>query len=141
MSFRRFVSLVPVLVLTPVLSACAGTVSGPFGSGGRTQPVTSGNSTLIVRAQLEEYTGRTAGEAVARLRSRWLQATRGGNFTSGPAFARVVIDGTARGDLDELDHIPANAVESMRFLNAADATTRYGTDFPGGVIEVTSRSR
>ena len=140
MSFRRFASLGPVLVLTAVLSACGASAGGSFGGGGGTEAATAGSSVLIVRAQLEEYTGRTAGEAVARLRRRWLLATRGGNL-NGPAFARVVIDGTARGDLEELDRIPADAVESIRYLSAADATTRYGTGFPGGVIEVTSRVR
>jgi len=30
-------------------------------------------------------------------------------------------------------------IETMRYLSAADATTKYGTGFPGGVIEVTTR--
>ena len=141
MSFRPFASLVPVLVLSAVLSACGASAGGSFGGGDGTRVATVGSSTLIVRAQLEDFTGRTAGEAVSRLRRRWLQATRGGNFADGPAFARVVIDGTARGDLEELDRIPADAVESMRYLSASDATTLYGTGFPGGVIEVTTRSR
>ena len=141
MSFRRFAPLITVLVLTAVLSACGASAGGSFGGDGGTEAATVGSSGLIVRAQLEEFTGRTAGEAVSRLHRRWLEATRGGSFSDGPSFARVVIDGTARSDLEELDRIPADAVESMRYLSASDATTRYGTGFPGGVIEVTTRSR
>jgi len=30
-------------------------------------------------------------------------------------------------------------IETMRLLSAPDATTKYGTGYPGGVIEVTTR--
>jgi hypothetical protein len=30
-------------------------------------------------------------------------------------------------------------IETMRYLSAPDATTKYGTGFPGGAIEVTTR--
>jgi hypothetical protein len=78
-------------------------------------------------------------DAVKQLHSRWLRATRGGNFADGPAFARVVIDGIpqgAQGDLEDLESLSANDIQSIRYLTASDATIRYGTGFPGGAIEV-----
>ncbi len=145
MSFRRFLSLVLSLVLASAVSACASSAGGSSGGGRQITERAGGNSTLIVRAQLAEYSGRTVLEAVERFNRRWLRASRGVGTVpgglSGPAYARVVIDGTGRGNLDELDRIPADGVESIRFLTATEATTKYGTGFVGGVIEVTSRGR
>jgi hypothetical protein len=111
---------------------------------GRTDDVpTEGSSTLIVRAQLEGYSGQMAMDVVRRFNSRWLRTTRPGPIgpTSGPSFARVSIDGATPGDLGDLDAINADDIEYMRYLNASDATIKYGTGFTGGVIEVTSRGR
>ena len=90
---------------------------------------------MIVRAQLAELTGLSAWEAVERFNRRWLSPARGG------AYARVVIDGTDRRDLSILRRFSADGVESLRFLRSSDATTKYGTGFTGGAIEVTSRGR
>jgi hypothetical protein len=38
-----------------------------------------------------------------------------------------------------LRSIRAGDVEEARFLNARDATTRYGTDMTAGAIEVVTR--
>ena len=140
MSFRRFLSL--VLVLAPVLSACASTTDTPFAEGGETASrAARGNSTLIVRAQLAQLTGRSAYEAVETLNRRWIQRQRGGGLSAGPAYARVVIDGFSRGELEDLHRLSTENIETMRYLSALDATTKYGTGFPGGVIEVTTRGR
>ena len=140
MSLCRFLSLVLVFVLAPVVSACASSPDTPFDEDGETATRTArGSSTLIVRAQLEQLTERNAYEAVATLNRRWLQSRRGASLTSGPAFARVVVDGVARGELDSLRQLIIGNIETMRYLSAANATTKYGTGFPGGVIEVTTR--
>ena len=140
MSFCRFLSLVIVLVLAPVLSACASSSDAPFSEDAeRATRATRGNSTLIVRAQLEVLTDRSAWDAVETLNRRWMQARRSGGFASGPAYARVVVDGVVRGDLDELRRLNTANIETMRYLSAPDATTKYGTGFPGGVIEVDTR--
>jgi hypothetical protein len=52
-----------------------------------------------------------------------------------------VIDGSIRGELDELRSLNTDSIESMQFLSATDATTKYGTGYFGGVIEVTTRRR
>jgi hypothetical protein len=50
-----------------------------------------------------------------------------------------VVDGSSRGELDALRQLSIGNIETMRYLSAADATTKYGTGYPGGVIEVTTR--
>ena len=142
MSLHRLLSLVLVVVITSVLSACASSTATPFAEGGaRAIRTAGGNSTPIVRAQLEELTGRSAWEAVETLNRRWLQMRRGTSFSSGAAYARVMVDEISRGELDDLRRFSTENIETMRYLSPPDATIRYGTGFPGGVIEVTTRAR
>ena len=98
------------------------------------------NSTLIVRAELDAFQGRSAWDAVYTLRRRWTQPGLGATFGGAPIYARVVVDGTHRGELRELRRISANDIESMRFLSAPDpdTTIKYGLGNEGGVIEVTT---
>ena len=142
MSFRRFLSLVLVLVLAPVVSACASSSDAPFSEDAeRATRATGGNSTLIVRAQLEFLSNRTAWDAVETLNRRWIRASRGGSI-AGPAYARVAVDGIVRGELDVLRQLSTTNIETMRYLSATDATTKYGIGFPGEVIEMdTKRGR
>jgi hypothetical protein len=45
----------------------------------------------------------------------------------------------ARGGLSALDGMEIREIEEIRFISASDATTRYGTGYPGGIIEVFTR--
>ena len=140
MSFYRFLSLVLVLVLAPVVSACASSSEAPFSEDAETGiQATGGSSTLIVRAQLEVLTNRSAWDAVETYNRRWMQARRGSSFATGANYARVVVDGVVRGELDVLRQLNTANIETMRYLSASDATTKYGTGFLGGVIEVDTR--
>ena len=137
MSCRRCASL----VLAVMASACGSSANTPPGQGFETAAAaTRGNQNLIVRAELEELNaGQTAWQAVENLRGRWLRPVRGPSITAGPAYARVVVDGSTRGDLQELRSMIVADIETMRRLSPTDATTRYGTGYRGGVIEVTTR--
>ncbi len=136
MSFHRFLSL----VLALGISACASSADTSLGGGSETASRASGgNSRLIVRAQLDELAGRNAYEAVENFNRRWMQPQRGSSFGAPQQYARVVVDGSPRGELNELRQINSDDVESMRYLSGPDATTKYGTGYPGGVIEVTTR--
>ena len=135
MSFRRCASV----VLALVVSACASSPDTPLGEEFATSAAASrGTSRLIVRAQLEQFEGWSAWRAVETFNRLWLQP-RGGSLISGPSYARVVVDGTVRRELAELYRMSIDDIETMRYLSASDATTRYGTGYPGGVIEVTTR--
>ena len=118
-----------------ILSTLGGTSSAEAG-----QTAARGNSSLIVRAELEEIGGRSLWDAVLILRGRWLQPQRNSSFAAGPAYARVVVDEITRRELDELQRWSADEIEYMRYLTGPDATIKYGGGFPGGVIEVITRS-
>ena len=117
----RFLSLLAVVILG---SACAS--SGP-----PDQSRPRRNRNLITADELSELSVATAYDAVRRLRPAWLQAR-------GRSGLPVVFRNDARwgSDPSSLESIRINGVSEIRFLNARDATTRYGTGFTGGVILV-----
>lgn len=52
---------------------------------------------------------------------------------------KVIVDDVSYGAIENLANLNANGVREIRFLSAADATTRWGTGYPGGVILVTMK--
>jgi hypothetical protein len=132
---RRNVALGALLVGSLAAQACGGGAAGASGGG------SSGNPDLITREQFEALTGENAVEIVQRLRPAWLRARDQGTISSAPAYAEVFVDGMRFGSLSSLSRFSSSQIEQMRYLRATDATTRYGTGFPGGIIEITTRSR
>jgi hypothetical protein len=54
-------------------------------------------------------------------------------------YPTVIRDGVRLGEINSLAAISPRTVASIRFLSATDASTRYGSGYDGGVIEVVSR--
>ena len=128
-----------LLVLALVLTSCVGTPSPPWEDGNVNAP--RSNRNLLVRAELADFSGESAREVIQKLRPSWLRAVRGASIVAGRVYARIMVDETSRRDLDELNSLYSDDIESMRYLSAADATTKYGTGYSGGAIEITSRGR
>ena len=128
-----------LLVLALVVSACSSSSGTSGGELGQLPPAPAprGNANLIVRAELEEFRGQSALVAVEGLRRRWLQPRRSASFQNESFYALVVVNGAQRGELGELRLIDSDNVETMRYISPSDATTRYGTNFVGGAVEVT----
>lgn len=111
-----------------LLSSCA-----TAGTGGvRSSP------DRITREELEPLESLSAFEAIQRLRPRWLQSRGPTSLRGGPALPRVHLDQSPT-QLDVLRTLSVSEVQSMLFLSAADATTRYGTGYPAGLIDVRTR--
>jgi hypothetical protein len=51
----------------------------------------------------------------------------------------VFLDNTRLGDLEQLRTIPTTIILSIHLVSATDATTRWGTGYSAGVIEVRTR--
>jgi len=121
------------LLLALALAGCAS--SGTAGGGGDPSHI----STEDLRALDPE--GLTAMQVVQRFRPQWLRtrgtATFGGGTASGEP--RIVLDGVPLGEMGELRRVDATDVEEMTYLSASDATTRFGTGYPGGAILVVTR--
>ena len=124
------------VLLSLALSGCASAAGS--GRGASRDPNLINNEEL----RQAEVEGLSGTELIERLRSRWLQG-RGATSLSNPAsgYARVVLNGAPYGELDVLLNMNVSGIEEMRFLNARDATTRFGTGYDGGAILVVSRGR
>ena len=141
---RRVRLLILPLVAVALLAGCA-SAGGGGGNGGGPEATDAparrrGGRNLIIR---DELTGQGFADlmvAIRRLRPAWLRtrasSTAGGVGASAPA---VFIDNVRGGDLSRLETIDPDMVESIRFINSRDATTRWGTNMSAGAIEVIMR--
>ena len=120
-----------VLFLAAALSACATTGNNSIDSG------------LITADEIERLgPGVSAYEAIERLRPVWLR-DRGMNSMN-PNYAddtkpKVHIDMTPY-MIEDLRSFRGSDVQTIRFMDSRDATTRYGTGYVNGLIVVTTRN-
>lgn len=96
------------------------------------------NRNLITAEEIAEYPTLSAYHIIQLLRPAWLRH-RGRPGTRASGYASVFQDGIQMEGQDALQRITGESIQRMRFIGAADATTRYGTGFPEGIIEVTTR--
>jgi len=96
------------------------------------------NRNLITAEEIAALPTFTAFQIIRRLRPGWLRQ-RGPAGTRSSGYAAVFQDGMEMGGHDALRNITAESIELIRFINATDATTRYGTGYAGGIIEVITR--
>ena len=121
------------VVLSFGLTACA--------SSGSDSGRSSSRPNVIAAADLVEFSGITALEAVRRLRPRWLQSRGNSSSSLGPPRVAVIVDGLPVGGMSGLSDYPVEEVESLVYMSPSDATTRYGTGYAGGAIVLTRKRR
>ena len=116
------------VLLAALLAACA-SASSPRAS----RPA---NRDVLAAAEIELSHAGTLHEAIQQLRPHFL-------FSRGRASMRapnqrpvVIVNSVPQASLESLRAISARAVQYVRFLSAPDATTRFGTGYMAGVIEV-----
>ena len=92
-----------------------------------------GAPNVITREQIAVLPDYSAYDIIQRLQPRWLRSQTA-NF-AGPITPAIYVDelpGSLRG-------IRSLHIERIEYMNARDATTRYGTGFMGGLIRVVTR--
>lgn len=107
-------------------------------SSGRSSQSNARNRGAVISAEELATTAELdAFDAVRRLRPMWLR-TRGPVSLSlqERAGVRVYINGSRRGQLEELKAFRATDIESITYLSAPEATTRFGIDHSDGAILV-----
>ena len=120
------------------IAACASSSSGSTATQ-QSRPRTSRD--VITAEELATIDAQTALQAIQRLRPNFLQ-TRGGasmSINSGPVDIVVYVDQTRMGGPSSLSQIPVTEIREIRYLNATDATQRYGTGHGAGAIIVTRK--
>ena len=97
------------------------------------------DNNLITREELLASPSSNAFDAIMNLRPNFFhtrgQKTFDPNFPQRP---QVLLDGQRYGDIETLRTLSVQSIMSIRLLSAADATTKYGTGYPSGIIEVST---
>ena len=119
-----------------VLVACGG-----GGASTTAQPNTQsrpirGPADFISEAEINAGVYQNALEVVQTLRPTMLRPRTGG---ANAQAVMLYLDGVRMNDLNGMSTIPAERIREIRFINARDATTRWGTGHDSGVILVTTK--
>lgn len=122
--------LMTVLVASVAATGCAS-------SSGSSGPSRSSDLISSEELRASEIQSQNAYRAIQRLRPSWLRA-RGSSFTGERQLPVVFVDGTRFGELESLYNLNVSDIVQMEFLDSRDATTRFGTGYPGGAIMVTT---
>ena len=95
---------------------------------------------LITADEIAKSNATNAFEAVERLRPAFLR-TRGSQSLQNqePPTPMVYIDGMRYGTLQTLATVPTIGIVSIRYLNAIEATQRYGFGNEGGAIMIVTK--
>ncbi len=107
-------------------TACAS--SGSSGTG-----TSSSNRDVLTRAEIDHANSASLFDAIQRLRPSWLRG-RGGRGT-----IQVMMDGVRIGDVTFLQTVRSDTVIEVQYVNSRDATTRWGTGFSAGAIDIITR--
>lgn len=114
-----------ILIVAAAMAACA------------TAGEARGSSAVLTRDEIRASTAMTAYEAIVQLRPAFLRARGARSIRDPSPNAPVVyVNDMRHGDLDVLRSIRVEEIDEIRFISAADATTRWGTGHAGGVIQV-----
>jgi hypothetical protein len=112
-----------------LLVACA---SSPSGS--------TRDRTLITQREIEESALLDAFEIVRALRPEFLRTRGTSSFrVTDPVEAQVYVDGVRTGNPDTLRRLPRDVLREIRYIDAREATTRYGTGHGAGAILVATK--
>ena len=125
-------------ILVALVLATA-TTAGACGSA-RTPSTAIRNSDVITAEELERSNVGSAYHVIERLRPRFLRV-RGPSSVTNAAADRVVVyvDNTRMGYVDVLHDMQSSDILEIRYLNASDATSRFGTGHTAGAILVTRK--
>ena len=118
-----------------MLVACSGGGTGTTAQP-NTQSRSRGSSDVITEAEIRSSVYQNALEVVQSLRPAMMRPRQGGANAQAIMF---YLDGVRMSELNGLSTIPAERVREIRFINARDATTRWGTGHDSGVILVTTK--
>jgi outer membrane cobalamin receptor len=131
---RTCSKLAAATTLVIVVTACAS--GGSSNSGAR-----RGQRDVIALEEIQASDANNAYDLIRLLRPEMLRPRSGMGSTTNIPLPVVYIDGVRPGDggVTQLQSIPRDIVREIRYINSADATTRFGTGHMAGAIMVSTR--
>jgi hypothetical protein len=95
---------------------------------------------VITRTEIEAAGVPTAYDVVKRYRSDFLRSRgRTSLIEQSAPYAIVFLDDVEFGTIESLHDIPADQINEIRFYEASEAQTKFGSGRMGGVIAISSR--
>ena len=136
--FPALPALLPSLALLTALLVSV-TIGGCVSTGESTRSG-GGSANHIEFEEIQQIEASNAYQVVQRLRPGWLRS-RGVMSINNPepSTPMIYVDQVRRGQVNALRQIEAGSLQELRYLNAGDATTRFGTGHAGGAILVSIR--
>jgi hypothetical protein len=99
-------------------------------------PVRS-NPNVLTSEDIRAVDAGNLHDVVRRLRPQWLRTRGAASITSSRATEPVVyVAGIRQGEVRTLQNVNIARVSRIEFIDARDATTRFGTGHMGGAIVV-----
>lgn len=100
------------------------------------------NRKLITEDEILSTNATTAYDVIARLRAEYLR-NRGPTSLLLPSRAEPVVflNEQLYGSLDVLKQVRSSDLAEIRFYDGPDATTKFGSQYSGGVIQLVIRAR
>lgn len=124
----------PLILLIEMALASAGCASPGVSGGNASRSASPG---AVTGEELRQVSARNTYEALEQLRPIWLLPRPRSSLVFSLASRPVVyVSGIPHGPVSSLRGIEVNDVRRIDFMNAIDATTRYGTGHSGGIILV-----
>ena len=94
---------------------------------------------LLTKEEIATAHVSNAYDAISALRPSFLRYRGQTTITgSDTGYPRVYLDRQAYGDLASLKNLEVGNIRSIRYYNAAEASTRFGLGNASGAIEVTT---
>lgn len=142
MRVRMSKTVTAVTLLASVACASGGGSSGGGSTAGRSRPTADRNVILESEINSRAPDAGTALQVIQKLRPEMLR-TRGTaspmDRTGESVQPKVYLDNIEYGTLSALTNVNASQISEIRFVNARDATTRWGTGHLGGVILIMTK--
>jgi len=110
---------------------------------GSTPQSSNGTANVITRAELDAAGSVSTFDAVQRLRPNYLRDRGPTSLVIASARTRpaVFVDMSEYGEIESLRAFPASRVDEVRFYPGSEATTRFGSIYGAGVIQLKLRSQ
>lgn len=128
-----------MIFIAALLVLSAGCASSPSSSSDGVSP---GDRSILTFEEIEKSrtSNWSAYDLISYLRPEFFRSRGRMTLAEGVSTtAKVYLDGVAYGNIDQLRQFTAEHVFSVVFLNASDATTRFGMNNTAGAIVVTTR--
>lgn len=104
-----------------------------------TAPSPRRDRTRITREEIQARNAANVYELIQSLRPNWLRGQRGTSSILRQVPTKVYQDGILMGSVDYLRTLNPAHVTGMQYLDATEATQRYGTDHTAGAILISTR--